>query len=213
MCVVNKGCENMNLMIDIETLGIKRDAPVMSIGACFFDKTGIKSEFYISLDVAGQIDSGLRKVDAQTIKWWMSQEDASKKVFRETAVETSKALAKFHAWVLGGVAGGESIANTGTKPWGNGSNFDIEILESIFKDYGFSIPWNFRNIRDFRTFKEHVYDGHNTKRIGTHHNALDDAMYQAQVVIDGLNRNEPKPLSVKNSFAVFLADIKGKLRR
>ena len=73
----------MNLMIDIETLGVKTDAPVISIGACFFDKDGIKEKFYAVLDVEQQIDSDLRKVDASTIKWWMGQEGAAKKIFQD----------------------------------------------------------------------------------------------------------------------------------
>jgi len=172
-------------MIDIETLGVNRDAPVLSIGACFFDASGIGAGFYSNLDVTEQIDSGLRKVNASTIKWWMSQEDAAKKVFREKASSPKAALECFQAWLLA-EAGYKDVTKTGIKPWGNGCNFDIEIMESLFTAYGIAIPWSFRDIRDFRTFKEHVYAGYDVKRKGTQHNALDDAIYQAEVVIKGL---------------------------
>jgi len=207
----------MNLMIDIETLGIDPKAPVLSIGAVYFDKDGTYSEFYINLDVHHQIDSGLRKFDASTIKWWMGQEDAAKKVFKETAIPVEQALRQFVNFIE------TEVGSKDTKPWGNGSNFDITILESLFKDYGIKTPWNFRNIRDYRTFKDFIYDGSDTVREGTYHNALDDAKYQAQVVIDGLNNKiivnktvlnkEIPPLPVRSSFAVFLADFKAKLRR
>lgn len=178
----------MNLMIDIETLGTNNNCPVISIGACMFDKNGIKDKFYIVLDIAEQIDSGKRMVDASTIKWWMSQEDAAKKIFRDGEYESvKKALSRFNEWFE--FAKSYHCKNKADiKPWGNGSNFDIVILESLFKDYGFDIPWNFRNIRDLRTFKEYIYDGSETELVGTHHNALDDALYQAQIVIDGLNK-------------------------
>lgn len=178
----------MNLMIDIETLGIDPKAPVISIGAVYFDEKQTYAQFYINVDAHHQIDSGLRKFDASTIKWWMNQEDAAKKVFKENAVPVKQALNAFRSFI----AGSGGFENT--KPWGNGSNFDITILESLFKDYELPIPWNFRNIRDLRTFKEYVYDGAKTKRVGTHHNAIDDALYQAQVVIDGLNKDELPPL-------------------
>lgn len=205
----------MNLMIDIETLGIDPKAPVLSLGAVYFDKNGMYSEFYVNIDVHHQIDSGLRKFDASTIKWWMGQEGAAKKVFREKAVPVKQALEVFCNFIVGN--GGVK----GTKPWGNGSNFDITILESLFKDYGIKTPWNFRNIRDLRTFKEYVYDGSQTERVGTYHNALDDAKFQAQVVIDGVNGltsvppNTLKPLPklpLKSRFSVFLADFKASRR-
>ena len=226
----------MDLMIDIETLGVKTKAPVISIGACFFDKTGIKQKFYAVLDMPQQIDSGLREVDASTIKWWMGQEGAAQKIFRDDVGvmidestcgfvhtvyfnETKNLLSKFTDFC--------SLYKN-AKPWGNGPNFDITILESLLQDYDTVIPWNFRNIRDLRTFKEYVYDGSDTVREGTQHNALDDAVHQAQVVIDGLNkknkeeekeeidtspRYRPKPLPLKYSFSLFLADFKARMNK
>lgn len=212
----------MNLMIDLETLGTSSKAPVISIGACYFDETGVKQHFYAVLDIKQQIDSGLRKVDADTIKWWMGQEGAAKKVFQEElgvqAIEglqpveyyytenNRHSLEEFSRFCF---------LHEDIKPWGNGSTFDITILESLLEDYNLLPPWKFYNIRDMRTFKEYVYDGSETKREGTHHNALDDAIYQAEVVVEGMNRNKnkpdpktPKPLSIRNSFALFLADWK-----
>lgn len=162
-------------MIDLETLGTKYDCPVISIGACFFDKTGIKEEFYVVLNVEEQIDAG-RKASGSTIKWWMGQEKAAQKVFREGAEPTVDGVAKFVEFCK---------TYEGAKPWGNGSNFDISIIEHLIEDCDLDSPWLFYNIRDLRTFKEDVYDGKKTKREGTHHNALDDAKHQAQVVIDG----------------------------
>jgi len=207
----------MEVMIDLETLGIGSKAPVISIGAVAFTKDGVVGTFYVNLDVKHQLDSGLRKVDASTIQWWMGQSDAARKVFKEEAKDTSVGLADFIDFInkLG--------PKTNTKVWGNGSTFDITIMESLFQDYKLSVPWQYNHVRDLRTFKEYIYDGKETPRVGTHHNALDDAMHQAQVVIDGLNKraivnkelidmeiSKPKKLFLKNSFAVFFADFKAK---
>lgn len=230
----------MDLMIDLETLGTSPKAPVISIGACYFDKTGVKQHFYAVLDVKEQIDSGLRKVDADTIKWWMDQEGAAKKVFKEELGvihgrhihdflsdedDDSERVRKLKkdgntASLLSFIyfCAGE-YKDEDTKPWGNGSTFDITILESLLKDFKIVVPWKFYNIRDYRTFKEYVYDGKDLERTGTHHNALDDAIYQAEVVVEGMNRNKnnksyaPKPLSVRQSFSVFLADFKASLSK
>lgn len=172
-------------MIDLETLGTSAKAPIISIGAVFFDKTGTKEEFYAALNVEEQISSQKRFADGSTIKWWMEQENAAKKVFREEYVETQQGLLSFAKWAT------DHVPLDEIKPWGNGINFDIKLLESIFEDYGMKslIPWKFRNIRDYRTFKEFVFDGKGIERVGTYHNALDDAITQAHVVIAGMNRN------------------------
>lgn len=171
-----------HLMIDIETLGTTEKAPVISIGAVFFDKNGVGESFYITLDSKEQMKSGVRKADQSTLDWWAKQGDEAKKVFNENTTPTKEGLVKFVEWIA---------ANSNLKylkPWGNGSGFDISILESIFTDYGVKIPWKFWNIRDFRTYKEFVYDGKDIEREGTHHNALDDAFYQAKIVVRGMNR-------------------------
>lgn len=249
----------MDLMIDIETLGVSNNAPVISIGACFFDKDGIKEKFYAVLDLAEQIDSGKRVTDASTIKWWFGQDKAAQKIFRddEIGVNINEPKNPYIGGFLNPIETMFINSNIleqfvtfckqydNPKPWGNGSNFDITIVESLLKDYNVTVPWSFRNIRDLRTFKEHVYDGSETKFEGIAHNALDDAIYQTQVVIDGMNKytvveksvfdevmatlddgirirlkrlgrllkkpskpSKPSKLSVRNSFAVFLADYK-----
>jgi len=168
-------------MIDLETLGTTAACPVISIGAVFFDQTGIKHKYYEILDVEQQIDQG-RQVDGATIKWWMSQANAAKTVFNENARDSKLILEKFVDFI-------NMYSNKkAVKPWGNGSNFDITILDDLFSFYGMDTPWEFWNIRDLRTFKEYVFDGGNVKRLGTHHNALDDAIYQAEIVIEGMKR-------------------------
>lgn len=170
-----------HLMIDLETMGTDPSAPIISIGAVFFDKTGFGEKFYKNLSVEDQIEKG-RFPDGPTIKWWMSQSDAAKKVFKEDAVATRQGLYEFVNFITA------NCHKTKVKPWGNGSNFDITMLEDIFKQYKIEIPWIYRNIRDLRTFREFVYDGKDLKMPGTAHNALDDAVFQACIVIKGMKR-------------------------
>lgn len=202
-------------MIDIETLGKTTKAPVMSIGAVLFNSGGMYDRFYINLDVAYQIDSGKRQTDGSTIKWWMEQEGAAKKVFSDKSVVVGEGIAAFMQFYEG-LLKTYNLERKDLKVWGNGPTFDVTILESFFKDFGHPSPFHFRGIRDLRTFKEFVYDGSQTERVGTHHNALDDAEYQAQVVIDGMNGKTnlppiPRELPVKSKFSVFLADFKSGL--
>lgn len=166
----------MDLMIDIETLGTHPKSPIISIGAVFFDIEGgeIINEFYIDLDIKDQIDTGIRTVDADTLKWWMNQSDAAKKIFKDEAyvLPTQGGLEHFVQWV-------KDHRQQGSGVWGNGATFDIVLLESIFKDYNIKNPWNFWEIMDMRTFRRFVGKMEPIEKRGINHNALDDAVAQA----------------------------------
>ncbi len=177
----------MDIMIDLETLGINPDCPVISIGAAAFNETGIKETFEVNLDTTHQIDIMSRKVTADTIKWWMSQEDAAKKVFKEATVHPEVGLKALVDWIT---AIKKKYKVKRIHPWGNGSTFDISIMENLLSQYNVKIPWEFYNIMDFRTFKRFVYDGKDMSFQGVKHNALEDAKHQANIVIEGMLRNK-----------------------
>ncbi len=163
-----------DIMIDLETLGKGTEAPVISIGAVYFDSEGLGKEFYVNLELQSQIDTGLRRADASTIQWWMGQSDAAKRVFKESAVPTSKGLLDLVNFIL-------EVKDAYV--WGNGATFDISILESLLQDYEIPVPWKYNRIMDFRTYKRFLGQGREIDRSkGVHHNALDDAKVQASYI-------------------------------
>jgi exodeoxyribonuclease VIII len=167
-------------MIDFETLGQDPSTTVISIGACFFNEdTGeIGPTFYMAFDVDEQIRKG-RTITGDTLKWWMGQSNAAKKVFNEKAKPAKEVLTLFSQWVLS--------QNTISKirPWGNGSTFDISIIEDMFRMYDVKCPWLYYNVFDLRTFRRYVANGAKVdKSSGVDHNALDDAKNQAKFVIE-----------------------------
>lgn len=168
----------MDLMIDLETLGTKPQSPIISIGAVFFDieRGMLGNTFYMALKIKDQLEKG-RKIDADTLQWWFEQSDAAKKVFHEKAQPTATVLNTFTQWVK---------TNKGTSkvyPWGNGSTFDISLMEDIFNQYEIGCPWGFNTIMDLRTFRRFIAKGAPVYNGGTAHNALDDAIAQANYVI------------------------------
>lgn len=170
-----------DLMIDLETLGTNVDAPIISIGARFFDlETKTKGpHFYQVFDVADQIDSKTRFANASTIKWWMSQQDAAKNVFKDNAAPTQLVLKAFAEWVLEiGKASKKSKASKSVNAWGNGSSFDVTLMETLFNDYNVPCPWMYHNIMDLRTFRRFVGMGAKIEKTGVNHNALDDVNSQ-----------------------------------
>lgn len=168
-----------DLMIDLETLGQTPQCPVISIGACLFDiPTKQKGPtFYLALDTSEQLQKG-RIPDGSTLKWWMQQTDAAKKVFNEKSVKTLEALTIFNKWIFANIQDSRKYY-----VWGNGSTFDISILEDLYKMYGISVPWLYYNIMDLRTFKRFVGKNEKLVKSGVNHNALDDAISQVDYVL------------------------------
>lgn len=159
-------------MIDLETMGTNPDSAIVSIGAVIFDpRYGqvSKDTFYVELDWKSQG----RTIDRETEKWWKAQSNEAKDALYgiDDLDVTLKDLA---AWLPGDV-----------KVWGNGSVFDISMLEDAYRQLDIEIPWKFWNIRDCRTVLD-MYEskrgGFSKKSGGVTHNALDDAIYQAQYI-------------------------------
>lgn len=163
-------------MIDIETLGTDVDSVVVSLGAVFFDieTKQLGDTFYKRIEIQSQLNMG-RKITENTLLWWFNQDLAARKVFSEIGVLPLEVLVEFRKWIY--------ERNSKALVWGNGSSFDISILEHLYKDYKIAIPWSYKSITDFRTFKRFCDKGVRVEREGTYHQALDDAIYQAKFVL------------------------------
>lgn len=170
----------LNVMIDLETMGTEPDAPILSIGAVYFDPdTGkMGAELHVKLDfVAACLD---RVIDPNTVKWWLCQSDEARNALLSggDGGDDSKADA---LWFLD-----RFLDNEGdVKVWGNGATFDISMLENLYRQLGITIPWKFYNVRDVRTvvaMAEGIIDRADIPFIGIKHDALADAVHQAVYV-------------------------------
>lgn len=175
-----KKLKTLELMIDIETLGTSCKAPVLSIGAVFFDLTKTYGEFYVNLHLNQQLDTDIRKVDADTIKWWMNQDKKAKQVFGDNETDVKEALRALS----------EFITNAAEEVyiWSNGPSFDVSILESLYNDFKMPIPWKYSKVLDYRTIKRFLGKDLKVKYSGVAHNALDDAKTQARYIQECLQK-------------------------
>lgn len=175
----------MHLMVDLETLGTSPDSVVLSAGAVFFNKKdGIVLEAYSPFNLDCQLESG-RKIDANTLSWWLKQDDKAKKVF----TEVEKAQRYYFLYQFIDDAINDCIADKpfmlkNLKVWGMGANFDVVIMEDDYRRHGEDIPWAFWNVNCFRMFNKLTKCRDKRAREGVFHNALDDARYQARCVLD-----------------------------
>ena len=181
-----------HLMIDLETLSIRPNAAVLSIGAVAFDlQTGqLGREFCRNVDLDSAMKAGL-VVDADTMAWWMKQSEAARASLFTNGSPLSRVLMALEDFVR---------EHPDAEVWCNGASFDFPILKSAFAAFGQQLPWHFRYERDMRTILALARDltGYvKPEHKGVAHSALDDAKHQAQVVIECFQRlrdhNLPKP--------------------
>ena len=172
-------------MVDLETLGNTPGCGLVSIGACTFGPGGVQDReqaFYSVVDARSCLDAGLHE-DASTLAWWARQSAEAQAAFVQSrkageAPSLKVSLGLFTAWLKK-----QGFYNT-IKVWGNGSDFDNAILACAWRAVGVKPPWAFWHNRCFRTLKAAYTDfGTLPERKGTHHNALDDALYQAECAV------------------------------
>jgi hypothetical protein len=169
-------------MLDLETLGRRPGCVILSIGAILFDRSGIDEDhvFYTNIDIDSSLAYGLQ-VEGATIEWWMSQSDEARNRVLFNPVNIGTALNKFLEWK----AAYSCLENT--KIWGNGSDFDISILQEAFMRVHVRWPFKFWNHRCYRTLKSEVNDKEKNlmktvPRTGEHQADM-DAMYQARIAL------------------------------
>ncbi|CAD5595796.1 Exodeoxyribonuclease VIII from bacteriophage origin [Escherichia coli] len=169
----------IHLMIDLETMGKNPDAPIISIGAIFFDpQTGdMGPEFSktIDLDTAGGV------IDRDVIKWWLKQSREAQSAIMTDEIPLDDALLQLREFI------DENSGEFFVQVWGNGANFDNVILRRSYERLGIPCPWRYCNDRDVRTIvelgKAIDFDARTAIPFeGERHNALDDARYQAKYV-------------------------------
>lgn len=167
----------MHIMVDLETMGTRPDAPIIAIGAVMFNADGIVKEFYCTVSLDSAVRSGAM-IDPNTVMWWLRQDKAAQDALSDTqdiAVGLETALRDFMQFVC---YCGDSLQGV----WGNGASFDNVLLHEAGKRCGVPM-WEFWKDRCYRTVKN-MYPDVGLKRVGTHHNALDDAKSQALHLID-----------------------------
>lgn len=168
--LTSMSADKREAMIDTETLGTKPGAAILSIGAVMFGPSGLGAQFYSPIDLTSCVDVGLT-IDPATVAWWMRQsDDARAAAFSTDAAPLTDVLLDLAIWFA------EQKAE---RPWCHGATFDIPLLDAAYEACKLAPAWKFWNVRDTRT----LYDLAGVKvnrSTGTHHNALHDAINQAE---------------------------------
>lgn len=179
-----------HVMVDLETMATTADAVILSIGAVRFDLDSDAIDdagFYASISIESNFDYK-RRISESTMLWWFNQSEAARKVFYEPKDTLTTGLLNFSDW----------LGSDDNFMWSMGADFDLPMLAHAYTQQVIDIPWKHWNSRCARTYKT-LPQAENVKipRAGTHHNALHDAMYQAQLVQAIQRVIKGKPAKVK----------------
>jgi len=173
-----------NLMIDVETLGITQHAPMISLGACYFNERGIISTFHIHFDLNESMKLG-KKVDMETLKWWLqtNPELLDKELKHQSVYDSLKTFDKFVETVK------QKSFSEKINVWAKGPDFDISLLKEYYNDTNLEYPFKYNSGRDVRTVIDLANLNENDFPLhGNHHNPKDDAVRQAEMVIAAWNK-------------------------
>ncbi|WP_222573618.1 3'-5' exonuclease [Methylosinus sp. Sm6] len=165
-------------MLDLETLSTSPDAAIVAIGAIGFSSDGHASlaaydhapKIYIPVSPSSAQRLG-GEIDSRTVQWWAQQSDAARAVLSDPdAIDMAYALQLFSSFI-------DKFGDV--KIWGNGAGFDNVILRRAYERHYCEAPWPPHFDRCYRTLKNLRTDIA-IERVGTLHNALDDAISQAR---------------------------------
>jgi hypothetical protein len=179
-------------MIDLETLGTHpATAPIIQIGAVGFSLAGDGPHervplFRSHIDAKScLIEPFNRYIDPATVAWWVRTDpQLLLEIMEGKGLALSLVLIALNEWFaqLGGPPEGV---------WGNGSTFDIAMLETAYEQASLPLPWSYRAIRDVRTMAMIAGDDNacwegGTKtpyeQTGQKHDALVDCLRQVRMV-------------------------------
>lgn len=172
-----------NLMIDLETMGNKPSAPIVAIGAVFFEPaTGdIGPSFYSAVSLESEVALGAIS-DAGTILWWLNQSSEARAAITGESMPICDALSELSTFAALNSSFPKNLC-----VWGNGASFDNVILRAAYERCQMPPCWSWFNDLDVRTIvKLGRAVGFDPKLDmpfdGERHNALADAIHQAKYV-------------------------------
>lgn len=165
----------INCSLDLETFGTRPGCAIRSIGAVMFDPHSgeMGAEFYANISDASCVAAGLH-VDPDTVAWWKKQSAQAQDALMSDQKTLTEVAVAFDAFWR---------SNRAMFVWSHGANFDEPLWSAAMHAIGRKVPWKFWDSRCTRTAYDLAsFNPKTVSRAGTHHNALDDAKYQALCV-------------------------------
>jgi hypothetical protein len=143
----------IDIGLDTETLSCKPNAAIIAIAAKTFSIGNpggyykINEEFNVTIDATSCAMYGM-DFDNKTIQWWSQQKSNQQFKCNINIKDALLELSKY----LNSVKNDHNADEI--RIWTQGTEFDIAILKSAFMNIlpDVELPWNYKYIRDSRTF-------------------------------------------------------------
>lgn len=157
-----------HVVIDIETLGVNPNAPIVQIAAVVVGFQDVP-HFNTLVDMEDAVRYG--KPDASTIKFWIAHGGPNCTILQGSGGLPS-ALIGLNSWF-------RNFVENDLRVWTRGPSFDAIILREAYKACGLVAPWHFWQERDHRTIEELAAIPYVHLLPQKKHDALADATSQA----------------------------------
>jgi len=165
------------IMVDLETLGTRAGCGILQVGAVVVGNLDL--QFEMKVDYSKNDGYGLH-TDPNTLEWWHKQDPMIASEVFSGVNDLATVVSNFVLWL-------KSLPAKQYTLVGNGSDFDLPILKHAIAAAGFSLP---RNVSKFgfcyRTLSTLnpalAIAAKNTFENKAKHDALSDAIYQAEVM-------------------------------
>lgn len=156
-------------------MSLGNDGAIVSIGVVEFDEHSFGRNFYINVDLQSCLEAGLKASDS-TIDWWAKQSRDAQDAWKKDAKPLLDSLTRLNRYLELCTGGFASV-----RLWGNGAGFDNVLLKTAYHALDVDEPWKYYNNRCYRTMAAMfpLTEEETPARVGTYHNALDDAITQA----------------------------------
>lgn len=193
---------NLELMMDVESLGTAMGAPVVTIGATLFDPYSCDSgealmarSMLVRIDLSDAIKYA-DGVDGGTLRWWFEQQDeAIKALVGNDAVSVQEALTKLSRFCneRGAFVDNEFFDGLSSLPkacqfWAKDPDFDMRLMQHYYDHPGLEgkMPWKFWECCSVRTVQRLAWPNPDDRPTfdvpGVAHDARWDAVTQALTV-------------------------------
>ena len=163
----------VDVMLDLETMGVSPTAAIIQIGACAFDiEVGVGDGFERTISLQSSLIYG-GKLDQDTLDWWKKQPAEARKSVSIDADDIFSVLNDFTKWFP-----------DNPLIWSNGASFDVPVLHSAYNRLGLEPPWPYNRVRDTRTLWDlaTTLAGWTKPHREVSHTALANAIAQAEDV-------------------------------
>lgn len=200
---------NIELMMDIETLGTTAGSPVVTIGAVLFDpyscdaaETLFERALLLRVDVSDAVNLS-RGVEGSTLRWWFEQDDAAiKALVGDDCYGVQEALTKLWRYCheRGAFVDKEFFDGLSSFPktnryWAKDPDFDMQLMRYYYEhpEVDAWSPWKFWECRSVRTVQDLAWPNGGDERPdfdvpGVAHDARYDVITQALTVQAAMHR-------------------------